>query len=133
SYAVSSAEPEVLNNAAVHAANFREDIRKSKDIDPSSEQQLSLLLKTFDEYYHESYTLSEEMINETIEFSGVSSRSKTMAQSLDALQEQLQTFHDKRLDLFNQAFTTASTSSEKLTSLGIILCLLTMALLFAVG
>lgn len=131
SYAVTSSEVDVLKNAEDVAKGFREDIRKSKDIDPDSEPQLSLILEIFEEYYLESYNLSEGMINETIEFSSISSRSQTMSESLETLENQLRTFYDSRLEHFNHAFANANKSSDRLTSLGVILCLITLALLFA--
>lgn len=130
SYAVTSSEVDVLKNAEDIARDFREDIRKSKDIDPDSEPQLSLILETFEAYYLESYNLSEGMINETIDFSSISSRGQTMSESLETLQNQLRTFYDSRLELFNHAFANANKSSDRLTSLGVILCLITLALLF---
>lgn len=131
SYAVTSSEVDVLKTAEDIARGFREDIRKSKRIDPDSELQLSLILEIFEEYYLESYSLSEGMINETIEFSSISSRSQKMSESLATLQNQLRTFYDSRLDLFNHAFANANKSSDRLTSLGLILCLITLALLFS--
>ncbi len=133
SYAVSSAEPEVLNNAEAMATSFRNDIQRSKEIDPESEKQLSRILKSFEEYYLASYTLSEGMISETVDFSNVASRSQKIVESLETLQSQLKDFYDARQKLFDHAFTSADKSSQRLTSLGIIFCVATLAVLFVVA
>lgn len=133
SFAVSSGEQEVLANAEKLASDFKGDIAESRRIDPSLNENLSNILRIFNEYYRTASGISVGMINETIDYATLPEKSAKMSSSLEELEAELQSFYDQRLSLFNNAFSTASTSTEKLTSLGIILCVGTLAALFAVG
>lgn len=133
SFAVSSGEREVLASTDKIAENFRNDIAESKQIDSSVSQDLSDILSIFNEYYQISHEISVGMIEETIDYDTLPDKSDKMSTTLESLESELQRFHDARLETFNNAFTTANKSTDELTSLGIALCVITLALLFAVG
>lgn len=133
SFAVSSGEADILKNTREMAENFQHDIRESQVIDPSLTGELRLIGTSFNEYFNESYSISSGMIEETIDFSTLASRTQQMADSLETLDGLLQDFYDARLEQFNNAFASAHNDSSQLTSLGIILCLVTLGLLFAVA
>ncbi len=133
SFAVSSGEKEVLSQVRTVAEQFRVAIQEGIKHDPASRTELNSILEAFNSYFTESYGISAGMIDETIEFSSLASRSTAMTQSLQRLETLLQALYDNRLERFNAAFTTANESTAKLTSIGILLCAATLAMLFAVA
>lgn len=133
SFAVSSGEADILRNARDMADSFRQDIQESQTIDPSLTEELRAIIVIFNEYFNESYGISSGMIDESIDFSTMAARTQRMATSLETLERLLQNFYDARLEQFNYAFASAHSDSSRLTSLGIIMCLVTLGLLFIVA
>lgn len=133
SFAVSSGEKDVLSQVRTLAEQFRKDLNEGSNSDPASRDELNTILDTFNEYFSESYSISSGMIDETIDFSTLPARSAQMAESLQRLEALLNALYDDRLARFNNAFTTANESTAQLTSIGVTLCLATLAVLFAVG
>ncbi len=133
SFAVSSGEKEVLTQIQTVAEQFRVAIQGGIKDDPASRAELNSILDAFNSYYTEAYSISTGMIDETIDFSNLAARSAEMTASLQSLETLLQTLYDNRLSRFNAAFTTANESTARLTSIGILLCAITLAVLFIVA
>lgn len=132
-YAVTSGESDVLSTAQELAMEFRKDINESKNIGPSLSNELGKISDLFNNYFEQSYNISKGMVDETIDFTTLGSRSKEMAETLKILQESLTRFHDARLQMFQDAFTGANETSEKVISVGQALGLATITLLFLVA
>ncbi len=133
SFAVSSGEADILRNAREMADDFRQDMQESQTIDASLTGELRAIIVVFNEYFNESYGISSGMIDGSIDFSTMAARTQKMASSLETLEGLLQNFYDARLEQFNYAFASAHSDSSRLTSLGTILCLVTLGLLFVVA
>ena len=132
-YAVTSGEVEVLDEVRKLAEAFRREISESQKIDPTLNTELSLIRERFDRYFEQSYKISQGMLDGSIDYSSLGTMSEKMAQDLRLLQEALSDFHDTRLKTFNDAFISADEASGQVITIGIVLGLATVTLLFAVA
>ena len=73
------------------------------------------------------------MLDETIDFSTVGESSTKMSKLLADLQENLKSFNQRRSQDFLQAFVTVEEDTESTNSIGIIIGMTTIVLLFAVA
>lgn len=129
-FAVSSGEPDALDTARVSAQKFREAITESQRLAPEA-SELKEIQSLFNAYFEESYSISEGMINETIDFDSLPQRSQRMTASLEKLREALQEYHASRSQSFDNAFLSAQQGANQLITTGVVLCLVTLGLLIA--
>lgn len=133
SYAVASAEQDGLDNANKLADEFRQDFRESRSIDNTLVKDMDTITTLFDDYYSRAFSISEGMVDGSIDFSSVAEKSQAMAAALEKLQQHLDAFYNHRLSTFNYAFTSANEQSQKLFSIGITLGITITLVLFVVG
>ena len=133
SFAVSSDEIEVINQADIIAEKFRESIERSKTVSPNLASRLNQLGELFDSYYNDSTALSRGIIEGQVDFSKLGAKSAALNEKLEELATELDSFYQWRLDSFNSAFAHAEKTSQDLTSLGLLLGLVTCAFLFLVS
>ena len=120
-YAVSSAEMEVLDSAEELAKDFRSDIKEAKSIDGSLASDLDGISALFESYYAITFQLSKGLIDGSVEFSSMASKSKQMTAAMQELQDALQQFLEERKATFDAAFSTANENSEKVITLGFLI------------
>lgn len=133
SYAVASAEMEVLQGANVIAKEFRDDIILAKTIDHSLAAELDSIQASFDDYYSVAYEISEGMIDGSIDFSSVAGRSQEMSVSLETLQNVLIKFNEQQKRTFDAAFDAANEKSQRMITTGFIIGLTITAVLIFIG
>ncbi len=131
SSAVSMGEGDLLTTSKNYAENFRKKIKSAYQIDQKNTALLQQLLTDFNDYYQQAYTLSKEMVDGTIDFDSLESRSTTMVDKLNALQKKLTQFQNSKNKSFNDAFETVSTKVNSTTTLGIITGVITIIILFS--
>lgn len=133
SYAVSSGEQEGLETAKQIAAKFREESNNARTISRALSGEIDRFLLEFDDYFSSALSMSEGMVNDSIDFSTIASRSRDMADKLHTLQATLNQFYNQQLEVFNQAFSTANAKSESLFVIGTTIGVLVSLLLIVVG
>ncbi|NRD72133.1 methyl-accepting chemotaxis protein [Shewanella sp. VB17] len=130
---VTLSEVELLEVANNYADEIRTKIQVNINTDKNNAVFLQSLITDFDEYYHEAYGLSKDMVDGTADFSKIGQRSKDMSVKLLALQSKLSKFQSERSDSFNYAFESVSEQAESTSMIGVIVGSITIVLLFAVS
>ena len=131
SSAVTMGETELLESADNYAQEFRSEIKKSFAINESNSPFLKQLLTDFNEYYQQAHGLSKEMVDGTMDFSTLESRSTSMVDKLNALQAKLSKFQSEKNQSFNHAFESVSSKVESTSTIGITIGIVTIIILFS--
>ena len=131
SSAVTMGESELLESADNYAQEFRNEIKKSFAINESNSPFLRQLLTDFNEYYQQAHGLSKEMVDGTMDFSTLESRSTSMVDKLNALQAKLSKFQSEKNQSFNHAFESVSSKVESTSTIGITIGIVTIIILFS--
>lgn len=126
-------EEELLGSANKYADEMRKTIKANINKDPQNSAFLQTLIDEFDDYFLKAHELSKEMVDGTANMSTMAEQSQVMAKKLKALQEKLTRFQQERYQSFTHAFESVSEQAHKTTTTGIILGLITVALLFIVA
>ena len=131
--AATMGEEDLLSSADTYADNFRNKIQSSYNIDSAYTSFLQGLLSDFNSYYRDASKLSREMVDGSIDFSTLGSRSSNMSSKLDAIQKKLNDFQSEKNKTFNDAFESVNGKVESTSTVGIIIGALTILILFAVA
>jgi len=126
-------EQDLLDTANKYANEIRDKIKQTMTGDKENTPFLRSLLVDFDNYYSEAFNLSKEMIDGTADFATMGQRSKEMSSKLTALQKELNTFQNERYASFTHSFESVSEKAESTSTLGVIVGVITIVLLFAVA
>ncbi|TPH12507.1 methyl-accepting chemotaxis protein [Litorilituus lipolyticus] len=130
SSAVTMGETELLDTSNNYAEEFRNKIKNSYSINQNNAAFLKQLLADFNDYYQQAHGLSQEMVDGTMDFSTLESRSASMVDKLNALQDKLSKFQNEKNQSFNHAFESVSSKVESTSTIGIIIGLVTIIILF---
>jgi methyl-accepting chemotaxis protein len=131
--AVSMGEEEQLQQASQLYTTLKEQLNKAASIDSEIGAEVNDISSQLDSYFQHAYSLSKGMLDETIDFSTVGESSTKMSKLLADLQENLKSFNQRRSQDFLQAFVTVEEDTESTNSIGIIIGITTIVLLFAVA
>ncbi|MEP1743152.1 MAG: methyl-accepting chemotaxis protein [Kangiellaceae bacterium] len=131
--AVSMGEEEQLQQASQLYTTLKEQLNKAASIDSEIGAEVNDISSQLDSYFQHAYSLSKGMLDETIDFSTVGESSTKMSKLLADLQENLKSFNQRRSQDFLQAFVTVEEDTESTNSIGIIIGMTTIVLLFAVA
>jgi methyl-accepting chemotaxis protein len=131
--AVSMGEEEQLQNASALYGTLKEQLSKAARIDGEIGSEVNEISVQLDKYFQHAYGLSKSMLDETIDFSTVGESSSKMSKLLTDLQVALKSFNHRRNKEFLQAFVTVEDKTSATNSLGIIIGIATIVLLFAVA
>ena len=131
--AVSMGEEEQLQNASDLYTTLKEQLNKAASIDNEIGAEINDISSQLDSYFQHAYSLSKGMLDETIDFSTVGESSTKMSKLLADLQENLKNFNQRRNQDFLQAFATVEEDTEATNSIGIVIGIATIVLLFAVA
>lgn len=91
---------------------------------------ISKIKQSFNAYYQVAYKVSEEMINNTADFSTLGQRSEKMNADYDATKKLLTQFSDTRLQAFTSAIDDASGQAGRLIWVGAVMGVVTFLALF---
>ncbi len=131
--AVSMGEEEQLQEASDLYTTLKEQLNKAASIDNEIGAEINDISSQLDSYFQHAYSLSKGMLDETIDFSTVGESSTKMSKLLADLQENLKNFNQRRNQDFLQAFATVEENTEATNSIGIVIGIATIVLLFAVA
>ncbi|GLX78978.1 methyl-accepting chemotaxis protein [Thalassotalea insulae] len=131
--AVAEGEVDLLNEANNMAEQIKGNFKKAAGADRETASQLNELEKQFEGYYQLAYTMSLEMVNGTADFSNLAERSKEMSKKLLNLQNDLSKFQKAQMASFTSAFTQVNEKAEATINIGIVMAVITIALLFTVS
>lgn len=126
-------EEELLDVATGFAEDIRNKLNSTIRIDAQTAPFLRKLLANFDAYFKSAYDLSKEMVDGTADFATIGQRSKEMSEQLESLQKDLDKFHSDRYASFTQSFESVTEKAESTTITGIIVGVVTIAILFIVA
>lgn len=131
SSAVTTGDEESLSNAKKAAEETQELLAQIKAINPGLSGEANAILKSFNDYYVLAHQVSESMVNNTADFSKIGELSSKMNGNYDDATEALANFRDARLKAFQQAIADANNAASSTITVGVIMALVTTALLFA--
>lgn len=131
--AVTMGEQEQLQQASELYKSLKEQLKRAASIDNEIGSEVNDMSSQLDRYFQHAYGLSQEMLEETIDFSTVGQSSSKMSKLLEDLQEDLKSFNQRRNQDFLQAFVTVEDDTESTNSIGIVIGVTTIVLLFAVA
>lgn len=131
--AVASAEEEMLDEAESLALELRGDLNQIRQTDRTTIEDVETIRQQFNTYFQSSFSLSREMVDETVDFSTVGARSQAMSEQLAAVESSLKQFQQKQMQAFTAAFEGARSSASSLAIIGIVVALVTVVALLAVA
>lgn len=126
-------EEDLLVTADKYADELRNKIQTNSRNDQSQAEFLNRLLNDFNDYYKVANNLSSELIAGTANFETLGERSQAMSNQLSKLQKELNEFQSERYKAFTESFSSVSVQVESTSSLGIIIGIITILLLFIVA
>ncbi|MCV2886267.1 methyl-accepting chemotaxis protein [Aestuariibacter sp. AA17] len=131
SSAVTTGDEESLSKAKTQAGQVRESLNSLKSINPSLSAEANSILSDFEAYFQLAYSVSESMVNNTADFSKLGELSTNMNETYDNTVKALSKFRADRLDNFEQSISDANTAAQSLVSIGVIMAVVSTAILFA--
>ncbi len=129
--AVTTGDAEALKGAANFSQQFSQDIQQIGKLNPDYRAATGTIGQSFTAYYQVAYSVSQEMINNTADFSTLAQRSEKMNADYDNTARLLSQFRDQRLQQFTRSIDDASEQAGTLITVGIIMGVITTVLLFA--
>ena len=133
SSAVTTGDEEALAQAQEFAQGTRDLLNELKSINPVLAGEVNTILTDFNSYYSLAYEVSESMVNNTADFSKLGELSANMNASYDKATEALTRFRQTKLDNFEAAISDANNAAKSLIWLGVVVCLVSTIVLFAVA
>jgi methyl-accepting chemotaxis protein len=129
--AVTTGDAEALKGAANFSQQFSQDLQQIANLNPDYRAATNTIQQSFTAYYQVAYSVSQEMINNTADFSTLAQRSEKMNADYDATSRLLSEFRDQRLQQFTSSIEDASEQAGTLITVGVIMGVITMLVLFA--
>ncbi|MEO3876999.1 methyl-accepting chemotaxis protein [Rheinheimera fenheensis] len=129
--AVTTGDAEALKGAANFSQQFSQDLQQIGKLNPDYRAATGTIGQSFTAYYQVAYSVSQEMINNTADFSTLAQRSEKMNADYDNTAHLLSQFRDQRLQQFTHSIDDASEQAGTLITVGIIMGVITTLLLFA--
>jgi methyl-accepting chemotaxis protein len=131
--AVALSEMDKLTTAEATAAEVKAQLARVKSIDPDDAATAEKLIASFDDYFNYANGLSKSIIDGSVDFSTLGEKSQTMTAKLEVIQGDLNTFYEDKNAGFTREFEAVLTTSETTTYVGIVVGLVTFAILFGVS
>uniref|UniRef100_A0A486XUG4 Methyl-accepting chemotaxis protein I (Serine chemoreceptor protein) n=1 Tax=Rheinheimera sp. BAL341 TaxID=1708203 RepID=A0A486XUG4_9GAMM len=128
--AVTTGDEEALNGAANFGTQLTKDLGRIADLNRDYAGAISSIRQSYDAYYQVAFKVSQEMINNTADFSTLAQRSEKMNSDYDATARLLSQFRDQRLQQFTTSIDDASEQAGTLITVGGIMGVITFAALF---
>ncbi|PKM19100.1 MAG: methyl-accepting chemotaxis protein [Gammaproteobacteria bacterium HGW-Gammaproteobacteria-15] len=128
--AVTTGDEEALAGAAAFSRQLTQDLNNISQLNRDYARDVSSIQQSYDAYYQVAYKVSQEMINNTADFTTLAQRSEKMNADYDTTALLLSQFRDMRLQEFTSAIDDASEQAGTLITVGIIMGAITMLVLF---
>ncbi|MDP5135977.1 methyl-accepting chemotaxis protein [Rheinheimera baltica] len=128
--AVTTGDEEALTGAANFGKQFAEGLNTIAKLNNDYETPVSKISQSYDAYYQVAYKVSQEMINNTADYSTLPQRSEKMNADYDTTEKLLTQFRDQRLQQFTTSIDDASEQAGRLIWVGVIMGAITFIALF---
>ncbi|MDP4536262.1 methyl-accepting chemotaxis protein [Alkalimonas collagenimarina] len=128
--AVTTGDDESLQIAAQFSQQLTQGLQRIGQLDNRFQQEMQSISRSFDGYYRAAYTISEEMVNNTADFSTLAERSERMNESYDQTLQLLSDFRDATEADFTNAIDDANQQASRLIMVGILMGIITTLVLF---
>lgn len=128
--AVTTGDEEALSGAANFSKQFAQDLARIAQLNRDYAGAVSQVQQSYDAYYQVAYQVSQQMINNTADFSTLAQRSEKMNADYDNTALLLGQFRDQRLQQFTASIDDASEQAGTLITVGIIMGIITTLVLF---
>uniref|UniRef100_UPI004048AC76 methyl-accepting chemotaxis protein n=1 Tax=Rheinheimera sp. TaxID=1869214 RepID=UPI004048AC76 len=128
--AITTGDEETLNSANTFSKQLTQELNNISQLNRDYASDVQSILQSYDAYYQVAYKVSQEMINNTADFSTLAQRSEKMNADYDNTARLLGQFRDTRLKAFTSAIDDASEQAGTLITVGIIMGVITTLVLF---
>lgn len=128
--AVTTGDDESLQIAAQFSQQLTQGLQRIGQLDNRFQQEMQSISRSFDGYYRAAYNISEEMVNNTADFSTLAERSERMNESYDQTLQLLSNFRDATEADFTNAIDDANQQASRLIMVGILMGIITTLVLF---
>ena len=129
--AVTTGDTDALTLARQSAEKTEQRLAQIESIDLELSAEVNDILAEFDAYYVLANQITTSMLNDTADFSTLSTQLETMNQRYEEVTSHLNNFKQRRAEAFDKAFEDYNDAQQFLLLLGIIMGLLTTIILFA--
>lgn len=133
SSAVTTGDEEAIETAQQYAEEARTLMNKLKSIDSGLSGEANTILKSFNQYYELAYTVSEGLVNNTLDMMKLGDKPAQMRDTYDATIAALTRFENARLQEFEAAISESNSDANFLVTIGAIMGIATTIILFAVA
>lgn len=131
SSAVTTGDEDSLENAKLVAEETRAELTQIESIDPSLAEEAKKMRAGFDDYFKVAYGVSASMVDNTADFSKIGELAAQMNAGFEQTTADLKAFTEARLMTFENAIQESNDALNAIIYLGIVMGLITTALLFA--
>lgn len=128
--AVTTGDSEALASAATFRSSLTEALNNISRLNNDYASDINNIKQSFDSYYQAAYSVSEQMINNTADFSTLAQRSAAMNSDYDNTARLLSRFSDTKLSQFTTSIDDASEQAGTLITVGIVMGIITTLVLF---
>lgn len=128
--AVTTGDDESLQIAEQFSQQLTQGLQRIGQLDNRFQQEVQTISQSFAGYYRAAYTISEEMVNNTADFSTLAERSERMNESYEQTLLLLSNFRDATEADFTDAIDDANQQASRLIMVGIMMGIITTLVLF---
>lgn len=128
--AVTTGDDESLKIAAQFSMQLIQGLQRIGQLDNRFQQEAQSISRSFDTYYQAAYKISEEMVNNTADFSTLAERSERMNARYEQTLQLLSNFRDAKESDFTDAIDAANQQASRLIMVGIFMGIITTLVLF---
>lgn len=128
--AVTTGDAEALTGAAGFSNKLLESLNQISQLNRAYTSDINTIKQSYDAYYQVAHKVSQEMINNTADFTTLAQRSEKMNANYDTTTGLLSQFSRTRLTEFTTAIDAASEQAGTLITVGIVMGLITTLVLF---
>lgn len=128
--AVTTGDEEALKTASSLQNQLDQQLSQISQFNPDTASDIQTIKRSFSAYYDTAYTVSQQMINNTADYSTLGQRSEKMNADYDTTVRLLSQLRDNKLQEFTGSIDEASEQASTLITVGSIMGLVTMLVLF---
>lgn len=128
--AVTTGDEEALNIASNFSQQLIKQLDLIKQLNSDYREKVTDISRTFDSYFQEAFKVSQQMVNNTADFSTLTQRTEKMNGDYDKTTALLTDFRNSKLQEFTSAIDEASGQAARLKTVGIIMGIITTLVLF---
>lgn len=131
--AVSGAEIDMVEDADQLALAMTISLSNIGEIDPELQAQVQELAGQFTAYYEAAKSLTEGMINSTLQAENIQASMENMRDALDTFSTGMSEFRDQEYERFNDTISAANAISEEALVWGVVIALIAMVVVALVS